>query len=80
MSNYSNSFHHNCLFGCKIIRRHNRRTLALTDTSCSGSGQVLIYSKEKWKNLFDKKRINSLVYLEGLEILKDLRIRKQKEK
>jgi hypothetical protein len=73
-------YHKKCEFTWLIKRIDNRRTLTLHDRSCGwNSGKIMVLSKEKLKNLFDKNRINNLLYLEGLEILKNLWVKKQKE-
>jgi hypothetical protein len=72
----NNPAHRKCELSCIVIRSKNIRRLAIIDKSCTLGDRQLIYSKEKLKNLFDRKRISNLVYLEGLEILKGLRKRK----
>jgi hypothetical protein len=80
MGSLLSGYHKKCIFKCKVVRKNNCRRLALEDDTCSWKGfPEIVYSKEKLKNLFDKKRITNLVYLEGLDILKGLRKRKQKE-
>jgi hypothetical protein len=75
----NNPYHRECELSCIVVRSKNARRLAIIDKSCTWGGRQLIYSKEKLKNLFDRKRITNLVYLEGLEILKNLRKRKSND-
>jgi hypothetical protein len=63
-----------------VVRSNNIRRLVIIDKCCTWGDRQLVYSKEKLKNLFDRGRINNLVYLEGLVILNGLRKRKSNAK
>lgn len=80
MSNIDFKTHQKCEFAWYIQRVNNRRVLKLYDKNCGCNNQTLIVlSKERLKNLFDKKRISNLLYLEGLGILQDLRKRRKND-
>lgn len=76
----SSIYYQKCEFMWLVKRINNRCTLTLHDRSCKWNyGKIVVLSKEKLKNLFNKKRVSNLLYLEGLEILKGLRKRKSNE-
>lgn len=73
--------HSKCNLEWVIIRKHNKRVIALKDLSCTWKILYVVHSKEKLKNLLEKRRLANLQYIEGLAILKTLREPKnQKEK